>query len=294
MERWASEYPRLFDRFRDADGRPPRHSFFYPIEQYDAFELDALADLCRRDYGEVEIHLHHDNDTADSLRDRLVRGKHLLANRHGLLARHRDTGEVAYGFVHGDWSLDNSHPHGRCCGVNNELSILKETGCYADFTLPAAPEPMQTKKINSIYYARGVPGRAKAHDAGIDVGTGATPDGSLMLIQGPLLLNWSSRKWGIVPRIENGCLQRSQPPSSLRLDLWLKGRVQVPTLPDWLFIKLHSHGAPEDNQSVMLGEPMVELHRELARRSARDPQFRFQADMSPLGRCITSRAAEAG
>ena len=79
--------------------------------------------------------------------------KELLADRHGLLARRRDTGELPYGFIHGNWALDNSRPDGRCCGVNNELAILRETGCYADFTLPSAPSPAQTAKINSIYYA---------------------------------------------------------------------------------------------------------------------------------------------
>src|SRR6267154_1312195 len=33
--RWLEEYPRLFGRFQDADGRPPRHTFFYPIDQYE-------------------------------------------------------------------------------------------------------------------------------------------------------------------------------------------------------------------------------------------------------------------
>src|SRR2546421_11393646 len=28
VRRWVEEYPRLFGRFRDADGRPPRHTFF--------------------------------------------------------------------------------------------------------------------------------------------------------------------------------------------------------------------------------------------------------------------------
>src|SRR5262249_25076651 len=147
--------------FRDADGRPPRHTFFYPIEQYDAEEVAALAHLCLAGYGEVEIHLHHDNDSEDALRERLLAAKGLLAQRHGLLARARDTGELVYGFIHGDWALDNSHPHGRHCGVNNELAVLRETGCYADFTLPSAPEPTQTGKINCIYYAKGTPGRRK-------------------------------------------------------------------------------------------------------------------------------------
>ena len=72
-----------------------------------------------------------------------------MAERHGLLSRDRYTGEVGYGFIHGNWALDNSRPDGRMCGVDNELDVLRETGCYADFTLPSAPSPTQTRKINS-------------------------------------------------------------------------------------------------------------------------------------------------
>ncbi len=97
--------------------------------------------------------------------------KDLLAQRPGLLSRYRDTGELAYGFVHGNWALDNSHPEGRACGVNDELTILRETGCFADFTMPSAPSPTQTRKINSIYYAVDDPGKPKSHDWGMDVGT---------------------------------------------------------------------------------------------------------------------------
>ena len=43
--------------------------------------------------------------------------------------------------------------------VNNELEILRDTGCYADFTMPSAPHPTQTWKINSIYSASDRPGR---------------------------------------------------------------------------------------------------------------------------------------
>src|SRR6202043_585670 len=103
--------------------------------------------------------------------------------------RHRRTGEVAYGFVHGNWALDNSRPDGRWCGVNNELDILRQTGCYADFTLPSYPSPTQTRKINSIYYATDDPARPKSHDRGINVGSAPRPANSLMLIQGPLALN---------------------------------------------------------------------------------------------------------
>jgi hypothetical protein len=293
VARWSEDYPRLCARFRDSDGRPPRYSFFYPQEEYEPEYLDALAELCRAGLGEVEVHLHHDNDTADSLRRKLEGFKKTLVERHGLLARDKHTGEVRYGFIHGNWALDNSRPDGRYCGVNNELDILRETGCYADFTLPSAPNPTQTRKLNSIYYAQGRPGRCKSHDTGVDVGRGPVPDRALMMIQGPLLLNWGNRKWGLIPRLENGCLQGNQAPSMARLNNWLKARVQVPTRPDWFFVKLYTHGANEQNMDVLLGEPMARFHEGLARRAADDPQFRYHY-VTAREMCNLARAAEAG
>jgi hypothetical protein len=195
--------------------------------------------------------------------------------RHGLLSRDRKTGEIAYGFIHGNWALDNSLSDGRCCGVNNELDILRETGCYADFTLPSAPSEAQTSKINSIYWAVDDPNRPKSHDSGIDAGSAQKPDKSLLIIQGPLLLNWKRRKWGLLPGIENACIQGSQAPSLHRLELWLKASIRIPNRPDWYFVKLHTHGANEFNMPVLLGEPMVRFHGALKERSQRDPNFHF-------------------
>jgi hypothetical protein len=293
VEAWAQNYPRLFGAFRDSDGRPPRHTFFYPPEEYEPEFLDALAGLCGAGFGEVEVHLHHDNDTADNLRRALLEYRDLLADRHGLLARRRDTGEPAYAFIHGNWALCNSRPDGRWCGVDNELTVLRETGCYADMTLPSAPSPTQTRKVNSIYYATDRPGRRRSHEWGVDVGSGPAPQGSLMLIQGPLLLDWRRPRWGVVPRIENACLQGNQAPSMHRLGAWLRARVQVPARPDWFFVKLHTHGAPEKNQRVVLGEPMVRFHEGLAERAARDPGFHFHYVTAREMYNLT-RAAEAG
>jgi hypothetical protein len=293
VQRWVRDYPRQFARFRDADGRPPRHTFFYPAEEYEPEYLDALAELCRAGFGEVEVHLHHDNDTADNLRATLLGFADRLARRHGLLSRRRESAEHVYGFIHGNWALCNSRPDGQWCGVDNELEILRETGCYADFTLPSAPGPTQTRKINSIYYAWDRPGRPRSHDAGIGVAAAPRPDQALMLIQGPLLLNWRRRKYGLLPRLENGCLQGSQPATDDRIDLWLRARVQVPTRPDWFFAKLHTHGAAEENHEALLGEPMVQFHEALARRARANPNFRFHY-VTAREMYNLARAAEAG
>jgi hypothetical protein len=275
VARWVEDYPKAFAGFRDSDGRPPRHTFFYPAEEYEPEYLDALAGLCKAGFGEVEIHLHHDNDTADNLRRTLTEFRDTLANRHGLLARHRETGAVGYGFIHGNWALDNSRPDGRWCGVNNELDVLRETGCYADFTLPAVPSPCQTRTINRIYYATDDPQRPKSHDTGVEAGTGPAPANALLIVQGPLVLDWGRRKWGLVPRIENACLQGSQPPRPERIDQWLRARVRVPTRPEWYFVKLHTHGADERNMPALLGEPMARLHAALAERAGADANFRY-------------------
>jgi hypothetical protein len=293
VQRWTRHYTQQLGRFRDSDGRPPRHTFFYPLEEYEADYLDALATFCRAGLGEVEIHLHHDHDTAEALRAKLEQFKDLLWQRHGLLGRDRLTGALAYGFVHGNWALNNSRPDGRWCGVNNETEILRATGCYADFTLPSAPSPTQTRKINSIYYAQSDPHRPKGHDWGVDVGHGSPAARALMLIQGPLVLDWRRRKWKLVPHIENGCLQASQHPNMARLELWLKARIQVPSRPDWFFVKLHTHGATEENQAVLLGEPMVRFHEDLARRAAAEPQFHFHY-VTAREMYNLARAAEAG
>ena len=258
VEHWFENYPRMADQFRDADGRPPQHTFFYPAEEYVPEYLDLLMRLCRRGYGEVEIHLHHDNDTAENLRQTIVQFKGKL-REHGFLSQGR------YGFIHGNWSLDNSRPDGRWCGVNNELQVLRETGCYADFTLPSAPSECQTRKINSIYYATDDPARPKSHDAGVDVCVGGTASGDLLIIEGPLALNWASRKFGVIPRIENSEIAHYAPATADRIHNWIAQRIGVVGKPDWVFIKVYTHGCQERNFDTALGQSAAAMHGDLRR-----------------------------
>jgi hypothetical protein len=256
VDTWVRRYPVLAAKHRDADGRCPQHTFFYPAEEYRPEHLHKLAQLCKSGFGDVEIHLHHDHDTAEGLREKLLRFKATLHERHGLLHRNAQTGEIEYGFIHGNWALDNASKDGRWCGVNDELMVLRETGCYADFTLPSAPSDTQTRTINSIYYAVDDPLRPKSHDTGVEVQVGKAPSGDLMIIQGPLALNWASRKWGVLPRIENGELSSDNPPTPQRVDCWIRQHIHVKGRPQWIFVKLHMHGAQEHNFDVALGQPM--------------------------------------
>jgi hypothetical protein len=266
VRRWCEEYPRLYARHRDADGRPPRHSFFYPEEEYRPEHMQQLVELCRAGYGEIEIHLHHDNDTEAGLRDKLSGFVRILVENFGALPVCKQTGRAAWAFVHGNWALDNSRPDGRWCGVNNELTVLAAEGCYADFTLPSAPDATQTSTINSIYYATDDPCRPKSHDSGTPVRVGGKASGDLMIIQGPLGLNWRWRKFGVLPRIENADVRRSSPPRPDRTDLWIKTAVHVTGRPDWIFVKIHTHGTQERDIDTLLGPATDALFSDLEQR----------------------------
>ncbi len=276
VDRWVNEYPALFDQFRDCNGRVPQHTFFFPQDEYEPEYLDRLKVLCEAGYGDVDVHLHHEADTAEQLRDKLNEFRETLYHRHGLLRRDPQTNEIVYGFIHGNWALCNSRPDGLCCGVNEEITILRETGCYADFTMPSAPSNTQTSTINSIYYATNRPGEPKSHDTGQPAVLGKEPPAeSLLMIQGPLVPNWSPPKWGVFPRIENGDLHGTRPPTIDRLQLWIKANVHVQGKPNWKFIKLHTHGCKHGNIDMLLGEQMQQFHQQLARYAQNNQSVRY-------------------
>ncbi len=263
VDRWCREYRELASRHRDADGRPPQHSFFYPEEEYLPEHLDKIAALCADGFGEIEIHLHHDNDTEDNFRRCMSGFRETLHVRHGALPRDPRTGELMFAFIHGNWCLDNSRADGRWCGLNNELVLLRELGCYADFTLPSAPSDTQTSTVNCIYYAEDDPLRGKSHDRGVPVKVGGSPSGDLMIIQGPLALNWRNRKFGLVPRIENSDVRRTAPPTPDRVDTWVRTGIHVEGKPDWVFVKIHTHGTQEPDMDTLLGEASERMYRHL-------------------------------
>lgn len=263
VDRWCRDYRALASRHRDADGRPPQHVFFYPEEEYLEEHLEKLELLCRDGYGEIEVHIHHDNDTEGNFRETITRFKNLLHERHGALSRHPETGELMFGFIHGNWCLDNSSPDGSWCGLDNELVLLRDLGCYADFTMPSAPSPTQTRTINSIYYAIDDPTRPKSHDHGPLVRAGGKPVGDLLLVQGPLGLNWRDRRHGFVPRVENADIRSNYPPTPARVDGWIDAGIHVQGRPEWVFVKIHTHGAPEKDAEVVLGPAVEAMHAQL-------------------------------
>jgi hypothetical protein len=269
VQRWADGYPELARNFRDADGCAPKHTFFFPGEQYTPFALEQLADLSRAGYGEVELHLHHDQDTPERLKSSLQDYLEAYA-KHGHFSRGLD-GKPRYAFIHGNWCLANSRRDGRWCGVDAELPLLFETGCYADFTFPSAPDETQPNIVNQIYWPNDDLALSSAHERGTPSRVGQVMDDRILMIQGPLALSRRSKPFGL--RIESAALTARDPGTPARIRCWVRQAIHVSGRPEWIFVKVHTHGAPEAQAASLLGDAGRAMHRELCTRYNDGKQF---------------------
>jgi hypothetical protein len=260
VQSWVEKWPRIAGQIKDSAGNAPKYSFFYPEEQYQAEFISSLAEMTRAGFGDVEVHIHHDGEGRENFIQRMSTFLRRLHEDHGLLRIVE--GRTAFGFIHGNWALNNSRPDGRWCGINDEIAILKGLGCYADFTMPSGASPTQAKTVNEIYWSRVDVPEPKCYDSGTPatVGGGILPQ--LLMVPGPLGLRWRGR---LVPRMETGELAAYDPPTPYRVRRWIE---LAPQLGGDIFIKLYSHGAPETNAEALLNADLSNMYRWVAERAA--------------------------
>lgn len=261
----------------DADGTKFRHTNFYPAEQYDFQILEKMAEMQSEGLGETEIHLHHgveSPDTAENLRKSLSEFRDILAEDHKLLSRFDDDSQPKYAFVHGNLALANSCS-GRFCGVDEEMQILQETGCYADMTLPSAPDESQVAVINKIYEC-GLPLTEKIpHRTGKSVKIFGKQPQLPLIFTGPLVFNWTRRIKGLpVPRIEDGALVYNQPMDLARFNRWISANITVEGRTDWIFVKLYCHGFFDHDQSASIGEDVAKFFGEIIENGEKTGKYK--------------------
>jgi hypothetical protein len=261
--RWRDTWPRIADDApRDAAGQRPQYSFFYPQEEYRRELLDGIAEMVKLGVGDVEVHLHHNNEKRDTFIQKVTDFCRRLTDDHGLLRK--QNGRTVFGFIHGNWALDNSRPDGAYCGLNGEIALLRDLGCYADFTMPSLPSATQSRVVNKIYWCTNNPdNRPRSFDHGIEASVGGGKHGDLLMITGPLGLRFGSR---LMPRLETGEVTAYDPPAQARARQWFD---LAPTIGEDLFIKLYTHGGPERNLEPLLNGGLANLFRWVAEEAAR-------------------------
>jgi hypothetical protein len=294
VTRWAEEFPKQFSRFRDADGRPPRHTFFYAAHDYESEYIDTLASLCREGFGEVEISLPGEDAAGEWLRPTIVDFKEMLHDWHGLLGRDQETGKVTYGLMRNCPSKANARVARRRIVDQHERDVLHETGCYGDFT-PSSSARKSRHLHKQVQHPADAP--ALSRDRLGHVGESHRRDSALLAIPGPRALDWSRRRLGFLPSIDDGCLNERRPASPSRLRNWLRAGVRATARPDWSFVKLYTDGADEANMEVLLGDAMVRFHEGLAawaERSSGLIQFHYVTAREMANLAIAAQAGWAG
>jgi hypothetical protein len=176
----------------------------------------------------------------------------------------RQNVRTVFGFIHGNWALDNSRPDGKCCGLNGEIALLRDLGCYADFTMPSAPSATQGRIVNQIYWCTNNPdNRPRSFDHGIEATAGGGRRGDLLMITGPLGIRFDER---MMPRLETGELAGYDMPTPSRVHRWFD---LAPTIGEDVFIKLHTHGAADWNQESLLNGGLENLFGWIAEEAER-------------------------
>ena len=266
VRNWRDQWPEIASRHGDSTGRRPVYTFFYPQEEYHPRLVDLLAEMVREGIADVEVHIHHDGEGRQDFLDRMSGFCETLHRSHGLLRK--TDGRLRFGFIHGNWALDNSLG-GRWCGLNDEITLLHQLGCYADFTMPSGNSPTQARLVNAIYWVVDDPARPRSYDSGVIVKQGDPGQGDLLMIPGPLGVRWRDR---LLPRLETGELAGYDLPTAYRVRRWLD---LSPRVGSDLFLKLYAHGAQESNMEALLGGGLDALFQALAEGCARGLELRY-------------------
>ena len=260
VDMWADDYMAMASQHTDADGRHPVHSYFlmwpacFDIDQ----QLVTLNTVTYNGLGEVEFHLHHGtlderrrpeaSATADMVA--MTTEARDAWCRNGAWVTAERVPQHPFAFIHGMWALDNSRiatpfdpndPRPVACGVNEELRMLSQLGCFADFTFPAygSMEPLIT---DSLFWVRDdeSPASYKNSENCRMVEVGGSQFGDLMIIEGP------KTNTNIGVGIGCGGAVHEDPATLARMDEWVGHNVHVGGRDDWIFVKVYTHGCMYD------------------------------------------------
>jgi hypothetical protein len=82
------------------------------------------------------------------------------------------------------------------------------------------------------------------------------------MIEGPLSLR--VRPAARFLRIENADVTGNNPATPERVHSWVSRNIHVEDRPEWVFVKVHTHGAQEAHTDALLGGGARRLHETLA------------------------------
>lgn len=244
---WCKEYSKLSKLHIDSSGNHPIHSFFYSEADYNPRLLDVLYRLHKEKLSDVEILISHIEEPLDNFKHKIEEFRDALFHHHGFLRKSAE-GSIIYGFATEMKNIYGNKNIARNDAIFRKVSILLETGCYADFSLV-------NKKIHREYLKIINCSLKKSSVSGLsETFSDDSIIKDLRLILGPAASSWLNRKWGIFPYLETGEISAIRNFEPFRINSWLQNCIKIDTDTTNLFIKLHTFGGLDQNIRYLLGE----------------------------------------
>ena len=119
---WCKDYKEIAKFHFDSNGIFPQHTWFYRYDYKNDECIRILSEYVYEDLGEIEFHLHHGYDTLSSFGQKLRDGL-LWFNKVGAMVSAEEKPQKYFGYVAGNWALDNGRRNPSMSGVNTELSV---------------------------------------------------------------------------------------------------------------------------------------------------------------------------
>lgn len=233
---WLGNYSKQVEGLVDSYGNRFQYSWFYPYEHKSDEILASLAQYSANGYGEVELHWHHHHNSGAEFEKDLGRALEWFGS-YGLL-RTKNSNEYHFAFIHGNWALDNSGLE-KHCGVNDEISILKRNGNYADFTF-STHSRSQPSYVNKIMRVIDDPEKPMSYSSGIESAFNVTND-DYLIVQGPSTFDFNRRQF------EVGAFESDTAFEAGRIEQWVKNSTFVRGAENVGFVKIHTHGITASN-----------------------------------------------
>ncbi len=237
-EEWCRRFRVISDQNRDDFGNRFRYTWFYPYDHHNDAIMVELSRMAYLGYGETEMHWHIPPAPTFNSTNWGAELETAISwyQQFGAMISSGDEPQTHFAYIAGNWDLDAGRRAGRTHGITNQIAELYQHGCYADFTFPAVGSLAQPSTINSIYYVEDDCSSPKSYDVGIEARVGMTIDNELMIFEGPCGINWGEH-------LLYGALESDPRFTPDRVDRWIDANIHVAGRPEWVFVKISSHGA---------------------------------------------------
>ena len=234
---WCDQFMEISNRHQDDYGNNFRYTWFYPFDHHNDEIMERLSQMAYEGYGEVELHWHLGSKSGvnrENFAGRLSEAIDWFQS-YGSLITAKDS-KTAFAYIAGVWDLDAGRGGKETHGITNQIQQLVDQGCYADFTFSTIGSPAQPSTVNSIYYVTDDPDQPKSYNTGQHSTVGHSNEDQLLIFQGPSALAWNGD-------IEYGAIENDPRFEPGRISKWIDANIHVHGRPEWIFVKVYSHGA---------------------------------------------------